>query len=165
MVRPFVLLSTTAIFATSAPIHLSPHSNIDSLNYWLVKSEPEAYSWAHLLRDSGTDWTGVRNYQARNFLQQMQPGDLVLYYHSVSEKQVVGIAEVVAAAAPDVTAEPESGWVAVHLKPQQPLARPVSLAQIKQDERLSQIGLLRQSRLSVMPLRAVEFDTILELGC
>ncbi|SHK57124.1 EVE domain-containing protein [Hymenobacter psychrotolerans] len=134
------------------------------MNYWLVKSEPEAYSWADFLRDGGTDWTGVRNYQARNFLQQMQPGDLVLYYHSVSEKQVVGIAEVAAPAAPDATAEADSGWVAVHLKPQQALPQPVSLARIKQDERLGQIGLLRQSRLSVMPLKAAEFDTILELG-
>jgi predicted RNA-binding protein with PUA-like domain len=134
------------------------------MNYWLVKSEPEAYSWADLLRDGGTDWTGVRNYQARNFLLQMQPGDLVLYYHSVSEKQVVGVAEVAATAAPDATAEAGSGWVAVHLTPRQPLARPVSLARIKQDERLRQIGLLRQSRLSVMPLKAAEFDAILELG-
>jgi predicted RNA-binding protein with PUA-like domain len=134
------------------------------MNYWLVKSEPEAYSWADLLRDGGTDWTGVRNYQARNFLQQMQPGDLVLYYHSVSEKQVVGVAEVAIAAAPDATAEAGSGWVAVRLKPRQPLNRPVSLARIKQEERLSQIGLLRQSRLSVMPLKAAEFDAILELG-
>ncbi len=134
------------------------------MNYWLVKSEPEAYGWVDLLRDGGTDWTGVRNYQARNFLQQMQPGDLVLYYHSVSEKQVVGVAEVAAAATPDATAEAGSPWVAVHLTPRQPLARPVSLACIKHDERLHQIGLLRQSRLSVMPLREVEFDAILELG-
>ncbi|QJX45902.1 EVE domain-containing protein [Hymenobacter taeanensis] len=134
------------------------------MNYWLVKSEPAAYSWADFNRDGGTDWTGVRNYQARNFLQQMQPGDLVLYYHSVSDKEVVGVAAVAAAAAPDATAEAGSGWVAVHLKPQEPLAQPVSLAQIKQDQRLSQIGLLRQSRLSVMPLRAEEFDVILELS-
>lgn len=134
------------------------------MNYWLVKSEPEAYAWLDLLRDGGTDWTGVRNYQARNFLQQMQPGDLVLYYHSVSEKQVVGVAEVAAAATPDATAEAGSPWVAVHLTPRQPLTQPVSLARIKHDERLSQIGLLRQSRLSVMPLREVEFDAILELG-
>ncbi|TGD79048.1 EVE domain-containing protein [Hymenobacter wooponensis] len=134
------------------------------MNYWLVKSEPAAYSWADFNRDGGTDWTGVRNYQARNFLQQMQPGDLVLYYHSVSDKEVVGVAQVAASAAPDATAEAGSGWVAVHLKPQEPLARPVSLAQIKQDERLSQIGLLRQSRLSVMPLRVEEFDVILELS-
>jgi predicted RNA-binding protein with PUA-like domain len=134
------------------------------MNHWLVKSEPAAYSWADFLRDGGTHWTGVRNYQARNFLQQMQPGDLVLYYHSVSDKEVVGVAQVAQAATPDATAEAGSGWVAVHLHPQEPLARPVSLAQIKQDARLSQIGLLRQSRLSVMPLRAEEFDVILELG-
>ncbi|RSK35432.1 EVE domain-containing protein [Hymenobacter metallilatus] len=134
------------------------------MNYWLVKSEPAAYSWADFVRDGGTDWTGVRNFQARNFLQQMQPGDLVLYYHSVTEKQVVGVAKVAAPAAPDATAEAGSGWVAVHLMPQQALARPVPLARIKQDERLSQIGLLRQSRLSVMALRPEEFDRLLELG-
>ncbi|TYZ06777.1 EVE domain-containing protein [Hymenobacter lutimineralis] len=134
------------------------------MQYWLVKSEPAAYSWADFVRDGHTDWTGVRNFQARNYLQQMQPGDLVLYYHSVTSKEVVGVAEVAAAAAPDATAEPASGWVAVALQPRQALARPVSLAQIKQDSRLTQIGLLRQSRLSVMPLRAAEFDTILELG-
>lgn len=134
------------------------------MKYWLVKSEPAAYSWADFLRDGGTDWTGVRNFQARNCLLQMQPQDLVLYYHSVTDKQVVGVAEVVAAAAPDATAEAGSNWVAVHLKPQQALTKPVSLAAIKQDERLSQIGLLRQSRLSVMPLQAAEFDAILELS-
>ncbi|WP_139925885.1 EVE domain-containing protein [Hymenobacter sp. DG01] len=134
------------------------------MNYWLVKSEPAAYSWADFTRDGGTDWTGVRNFQARNFLQQMQPGDLVLYYHSVTDKQVVGIAAVAAPAAPDTTAEEGSNWVAVHLKPHQPLPRPVSLAQIKQDARLTQIGLLRQSRLSVMPLKPEEFDVLLELG-
>jgi len=134
------------------------------MNYWLVKSEPEKYSWQDFLQEGRTDWTGVRNYQARNFLQQMQPHDLVLFYHSVSDKQVVGIAEVVAPAAPDATAEAGSPWVAVALRPQQALARPVSLAQIKQDERLTQIALLRQSRLSVMPLRPAEFDTLVELG-
>jgi len=134
------------------------------MHYWLVKSEPDAYSWVDFTRDGRTDWTGVRNFQARNYLQQMQPGDLVLFYHSVTEKAVVGIAEVAAAAAPDATAEPGSGWVAVALHPQQLLAQPVSLAQIKEEERLNQIGLLRQSRLSVMPLRPEEFDTILELG-
>lgn len=134
------------------------------MNYWLVKSEPAAYSWADFTRDGGTDWTGVRNFQARNFLQQMQPRDLVLYYHSVTDKEVVGIAEVAHPAAPDATAEAGSAWVAVHLKPHQPLAQPVTLSTIKQDQRLSQIALLRQSRLSVMPLKAEEFDAILELG-
>jgi predicted RNA-binding protein with PUA-like domain len=134
------------------------------LKYWLVKSEPAAYSWTDFVRDGSTAWTGVRNFQARNYLQQMQPGDLVLFYHSVTDKTVVGIAEVAAHAAPDTTAPPDSGWVAVALRPQQPLPQPVSLSQIKQDVRLSQIGLLRQSRLSVMPLRSEEFDAVLELG-
>jgi predicted RNA-binding protein with PUA-like domain len=134
------------------------------LNYWLVKSEPAAYSWTDFVRDGSTAWTGVRNFQARNYLQQMQPGDLVLFYHSVTDKTVVGVAEVAAPAAPDTTAPPDSGWVAVALRPQQPLPQPVSLSQIKQDVRLSQIGLLRQSRLSVMPLRSEEFDVVLELG-
>ncbi|MCB2407377.1 EVE domain-containing protein [Hymenobacter lucidus] len=134
------------------------------MNYWLVKSEPSAYSWHDFTRDGRTDWTGVRNFQARNYLQQMQPGDLVLFYHSVTDKTVVGIAEVSQLAAPDATAEAGSGWVAVELRPQQPLTRPVRLEQIKQDSRLTQIGLLRQSRLSVMPLRVEEFDVLLELG-
>ena len=134
------------------------------MNYWLVKSEPAAYSWADFTRDGGTDWTGVRNFQARNCLLQMQPNDLVLYYHSVTDKQVVGVATVAASAAPDATAPTDTNWVAVHLTPHQALARPVSLAAIKQDQRLSQIALLRQSRLSVMPLKAEEFDAILELS-
>ncbi|MBW3128266.1 EVE domain-containing protein [Hymenobacter profundi] len=134
------------------------------MNYWLVKSEPEKYSWQDFLQEGRTDWTGVRNYQARNFLQQMQPQDLVLFYHSVSDKEIVGVAEVVAPAAPDTTAETGSPWVAVALAPCEALPQPVSLAQIKADERLTQIALLRQSRLSVMPLRPEEFDTLLELG-
>jgi predicted RNA-binding protein with PUA-like domain len=134
------------------------------MNYWLVKSEPVKYSWTDFTAEGRTEWTGVRNFQARNYLQQMQPGDLVLFYHSVTDKNVVGVAEVSRAAAPDSTAEAGSGWVAVELIPHQVLSRPVSLAQIKQDGRLSQIGLLRQSRLSVMPLQSAEFDVVLELG-
>ncbi|TVT41900.1 EVE domain-containing protein [Hymenobacter setariae] len=134
------------------------------MNYWLVKSEPEAYAWADLVRETGTDWTGVRNYQARNNLQAMQPGDLVLFYHSVSEKAVVGVAVVHAAAAPDATAEAGSPWVAVHLRPHAPLPRPVPLAALKAEVRLGQLALLRQSRLSVLPVRPEEFDIVLELG-
>jgi len=134
------------------------------MNYWLVKSEPEAYSWADFTRETSTDWTGVRNYQARNNLQAMQPGDLVLFYHSVSEKAVVGVAIVHAAAAPDATAEAGSPWVAVHLRPHEALARPVPLAALKAEARLSQLALLRQSRLSVTPVRPEEFDLVLELG-
>ena len=134
------------------------------MKHWLVKSEPEAYSWATFVAEDGTAWTGVRNYQARNNLNLMQPGDLVLFYHSVSEKAVVGIAEVAALAAPDATAEAGSPWVAVHLRPVQPLPLPVSLAQLKADARLSELALLRQSRLSVLPVRPEEYDVVLALG-
>jgi predicted RNA-binding protein with PUA-like domain len=145
-------------------LHTVPLPNFGAMNYWLVKSEPEAYAWADLVRETGTDWTGVRNYQARNNLQAMQPGDLVLFYHSVSEKAVVGVALVHAAAAPDATAEAGSPWVAVHLRPHAPLPRPVPLAALKAEARLSQLALLRQSRLSVLPVRPEEFDIVLELG-
>ena len=134
------------------------------MKHWLVKSEPEAYSWATFITDDGTAWTGVRNYQARNNLNLMQPGDLVLFYHSVSEKAVVGIAEVAALAAPDATADAGSPWVAVHLRPVQPLSQPVTLAQLKADVRFSELALLRQSRLSVLPVRPEEFDAVLALG-
>ena len=134
------------------------------MKHWLVKSEPEAYSWTTFVAEDGTAWTGVRNYQARNNLNLMRPGDLVLFYHSVSEKAVVGIAEVAALAAPDTTAEVGSPWVAVDLRPVQPLPLPVSLAQLKADARLGELALLRQSRLSVLPVRPDEFDAVLALG-
>ena len=140
------------------------HSSIHCLKHWLVKSEPEAYSWATFVQEDGTAWTGVRNYQARNNLNLMQPGDLVLFYHSVSEKAIVGLAEVAALAVPDVTAETGSPWVAVPLRPVQLLARPVGLARLKADARLGELALIRQSRLSVLPVRPEEFDAILELG-
>lgn len=134
------------------------------MKHWLVKSEPDKYSWATFVQEDGTAWTGVRNYQARNNLNLMQPGDLVLYYHSVSEKAVVGVAEVAALAAPDATAEAGSPWVAVQLRPVHPLSQPVSLAQLKADARLGELALIRQSRLSVLPVRPEEFDAILALG-
>lgn len=131
--------------------------------YWLVKSEPEAYAWADLVRDRRTAWTGVRNYQARIHLNAMRPGDRVFFYESVTTKAVVGIAEVTKAAFPDKTAD-EPGWVAVELKSVQPLTQPVTLATIKATPSLADIALLRQSRLSVMPLTRAEFETILKLG-
>ncbi len=131
--------------------------------YWLVKSEPEAYAWADLVRDRRTAWTGVRNYQARIHLNAMRPGDRVFFYESVSTKAVVGIAEVAKAAFPDTTAD-EPGWVAVELKCVQPLAQPVTLAAIKATPTLATIALLRQSRLSVMPLKRAEFEAIAKLG-
>lgn len=131
--------------------------------YWLVKSEPEAYAWADLVRDRRTAWTGVRNYQARIHLNAMRPGDRVLFYESVTTKAVVGVAEVTKTAFPDPTAD-EPGWVAVELKCVQPLVQPVSLAAIKAIPALADIALLRQSRLSVMPLRRPEYEAILKLG-
>jgi predicted RNA-binding protein with PUA-like domain len=131
--------------------------------YWLVKSEPEAYAWVDLVRDRRTAWTGVRNYQARIHLNAMRPGDRVYFYESVSTKAVVGLAEVTKAAFPDKTAD-EPGWVAVELKCIAPLPQPVTLAAIKATPALANIALLRQSRLSVMPLQRAEFETIAELG-
>jgi predicted RNA-binding protein with PUA-like domain len=131
--------------------------------YWLVKSEPDAYAWADLVRDKRTAWTGVRNYQARIHLNAMRAGDRVYFYESVTTKAVVGVAEVAKTAFPDPTAD-EPGWVAVELKAVSPLPRPVTLAQIKADPALAKIALLRQSRLSVMPLTRAEFERLGQLG-
>lgn len=131
--------------------------------YWLVKSEPEAYAWTDLVRDRRTAWTGVRNYAARLHLKAMHPGDRVLFYESVTTKAVVGLAEVTQAAFPDTTAD-EPGWVAVEIKAVEPLAHPVTLAQIKAEPALAAIPLLRQSRLSVMPLTADAFRRLVRLG-
>lgn len=127
--------------------------------HWLVKQEPEAYSWNDFIRDGGTKWTGVRNFQARNNLRAMRKGDAVLYYHSVSEKAVVGLAEVTREAFPDPTAA-EGDWSAVELKPVKVLRKPVTLEQIKAEPKLREIALLRNSRLSVQPLGKAEFDLI-----
>lgn len=131
--------------------------------YWLVKSEPEAYAWADLARDKRTAWTGVRSYAARLHLNAMKRGDRVLFYESVTTKAAVGIAEVAKTAYPDTTAD-EPGWVAVELKAVSPLARPVTLAQIKEEPALRDIALLRQSRLSVMPLSEAAYKLIVKLG-
>jgi predicted RNA-binding protein with PUA-like domain len=134
-----------------------------TIQYWLVKSEPDAYAWTDLVRDGRTDWTGVRNYQARNHLKTMRPGDRVFFYESVTTKAVVGLAEVSRACFPDKTAD-EDGWVAVELKPVAALPSPVTLDQVKTTPALKDTALLRQSRLSVMPLTAAEFKTIAKLG-
>jgi predicted RNA-binding protein with PUA-like domain len=133
------------------------------MNHWLVKSEPTTYAWSNLVRDKRTDWTGVRNYTARLHLRAMQVGDLVFFYHSVEEKSVVGIAKVTKTAFPDTTAD-EDGWVAVELAPVSVLPKPVTLAQIKTESVLKDIGLVRQGRLSVMPLKPAEFAKIKKLG-
>ncbi len=133
------------------------------MKYWLVKSEPDAYSWQRLVNEKTAVWDGVRNYQARNNLMAMKKGDLVLFYHSVSEKQVMGIAQVTKEHFPDPTIG-DPRWVAVELTYYETLARPVSLTAIKNDERLQKIPLLRQSRLSVMPLQREQFDIIVASG-
>jgi predicted RNA-binding protein with PUA-like domain len=130
---------------------------------WLVKQEPAAYSWDDFVRDGGTAWTGVRNYQARIHLRAMRPGERVLFYHSVTDKAVVGIARVAGAARPDPTAEGDE-WVCVDLAPVKPLGRPVTLDRIKADPLLKSIPLIRQSRLSVMPLTQEQYERILALS-
>lgn len=129
----------------------------------MVKQEPETYSWDDFVSDGVTDWTGVRNYQARNNLREMKTGERVLFYHSGKDKAVVGIAEVVKNAYPDPTGDDEQ-WVAVDLKPIKALKNPVPLAAIRYDKRLSQLPLIRQSQLSVMSLTKDEFDVIVALG-
>ena len=133
------------------------------MNHWLVEQEPEKYPWAQFVKDKGTYWDGVRNYQARNNLRAMRKGDLVLFYHSVSEKAVVGVAKVTREAYADPTAK-EGDWSVVDLKPIKAMATPVTLAQIKAEPKLAGMGLLKQSRLSVSPLSAAEFKRVLQLG-
>ncbi|MGD1843710.1 MAG: EVE domain-containing protein [Thermonemataceae bacterium] len=127
------------------------------MNYWLVKSEPYKYSWDDLTRDKQTFWDGVRNYQARNNLKAMQKGDLLLYYHSNKGKEIVGIAKVIKEAYQDPTTDDER-WVAVDIQPERALKKPVTLAEIKATPSLAEIALIKQSRLSVMPIKEKEFD-------
>jgi predicted RNA-binding protein with PUA-like domain len=133
------------------------------MNYWLVKQEPTAYAWEEFLKDGKTGWTGVRNFQARNFLRAMSEGDQVLYYHSVTGKCVVGIAEVARTAYPDPTSL-DGDWSCVDLKPLRTLKHPVSLEEIKSEPALAEIGLLRQSRLSVMGLTKAAFEKIVQIS-
>ena len=131
--------------------------------HWLAKSEPFKYSWADLVKDGTTYWDGVRNAQARNNLQAMARGDFVLFYHSVKGCEVVGIARVERTAYPDPTTDDER-WVVVDLKPVKALATPVTLADIKADARLAELPLIKQSRLSVMPVDKRSFDRIVRKG-
>jgi predicted RNA-binding protein with PUA-like domain len=133
------------------------------MNHWLVKSEPFKYSWDKFNEDGQTFWDGVRNYQARNNLRDMKLGDLVLFYHSNEGKEVVGIAKVIKESYQDPTTT-DPNWVVVDLAPVEALKKPVTLERIKADERLQDLSLVRQGRLSVMPLKAEEFDRILELA-
>src|SRR5688572_9833710 len=129
--------------------------------FWLMKSEPGSYSWEDLVRDGGTDWDGVRNNAARLHLRAMQPGDPALFYHSGEERAVVGIVEIAGAGQPDGD---DGSWVKVPVKPVKALAKPVTLAAIKAEPKLAKMELIRQSRLSVSPVREEEWRLILKMG-
>jgi predicted RNA-binding protein with PUA-like domain len=129
--------------------------------YWLMKSEPESYGWADLVRDGGTEWDGVRNPTARIHLRAMKVGDEAFLYHSMSDKAVVGIVRVTREARPDAK---DPNWVSVRVEPVRPLARPVTLAEIKAEPALANMELIRQSRLSVAPVRKDEWATVLEMA-
>jgi predicted RNA-binding protein with PUA-like domain len=131
------------------------------MNYWLVKSEPGTYSWDDLVRDKKTTWDGVRNFQARSNLKAMKKGDLVFFYHTMDEKAIVGIAKIAKESYPEPKDE---NWIAVDLIPDKKIKKPVTLAQIKADKRLSNMTLVKSSRLSVQPVKAEEFDLIIELS-
>jgi len=129
--------------------------------YWLMKSEPESYSWADLARDGGTEWDGVRNNAARLHLRAMKKGDEAFLYHSMSDKAVVGIMRITREAEPDPR---DANWVSVRVEPVKELPRPVTLAEIKAEPKLAKMELIRQSRLSVAPVRAEEWRTVLEMA-
>ncbi|WP_192348891.1 EVE domain-containing protein [Algoriphagus sp. Y33] len=131
------------------------------MNYWMVKSEPESYSWDDFVAKKEDVWDGVRNYQARNFLREMQLGDWVFFYHSGKEKAIVGIAEVSEEQFPDPTDE---AWTAVKLKVKRPLEKSIPLSAIKAEDRLSDLPMLKQARLSVLPVGKDEFELLLKMG-
>ena len=132
-------------------------------SFWIVKQEPSKYNWEQFEKDGSTYWDGVRNYQARNNLIAMNKGDLILFYHSVIGKEIVGIAKVTRESYPDPTTD-DDRWVVVDLKPIKPFKVPVSLAKIKTHKELTEIALIKQSRLSVMPVTKKEFQILLKLG-
>ncbi len=131
------------------------------MNHWLLKSEPGTFSWDDLVRDKKTGWDGVRNFQARNNLKAMKKGDLAFFYHSMEDKSIVGIAKITKEHYPDPK---DNEWVAVEIAPVKKLKKPVSLAQIKADKRLTDMVLVKSSRLSVQPVREGEFDLIISLS-
>lgn len=132
-------------------------------SHWLVKSEPESFSWQDLVKDGRTAWTGVRNFQARNNLRAMKKGDAVLFYHSGEGREAVGLARVNKEAYPDPTAK-EGDWSAVEIEPIKPLAKPVKLETIKADKLLKEMLLVRNGRLSVSPLTGEQFERLMSLA-
>ncbi|WP_437282361.1 EVE domain-containing protein [Sorangium sp. So ce327] len=135
-----------------------------SRRYWLMKSEPQKYSFAQLVRDGQTMWDGVRNFEARNNMRAMKQGDLVLFYHSSEGKAVAGVARVKREAYPDPTADADEDWSVVDIEPVAPFKVQVSLDTIRGDESLAEISLLKRSRLSVVPVSKEHFDRVLKLG-
>ncbi len=135
------------------------------MRYWLFKSEPNTWGWDDQVAkgDAGEEWDGVRNYQARNFMREMSVGDRGFFYHSMKEKSVVGIVEIIAAAHPDSTTD-DPRWECVDIKAVKPVAKPVTLDQIKADERLAEMVLVRNSRLSVQPVTDIEWQIICGLA-
>lgn len=131
------------------------------MNYWLMKTEPGTYSWDDLVKDKKTTWDGVRNFQARNNLKAMEKGDAVFIYHSMDDKAVIGVGKITKEAFPDPK---DNEWVAVEVAPQRKLKNPVTLAQIKADKRLTNMTLVKSSRLSVQPVKKEEFDIVLGLS-
>lgn len=133
------------------------------MNYWLIKSEPNTYSWDDFVKLGRDHWDGVRNYAARMHMKNMKVGDLALFYHSVNEKSIVGVAECVREYYQDPTTD-DDRWVVVDLVPKEKLKRPISLAEVKADERLAEMILIKIARLSVQPVKKEEYDIIMELA-
>ena len=133
------------------------------MKYWLVKTEPDVYSWDTFTKDKKTFWDGVRNYEARNNMRDMAKGDEVIFYHTGKEKQAVGIATVVKTAYQDPTTD-DDRWVCVDLKPKKPLSKPVTLADVKATPSMAEMGLVKKGRISVIPVTKKEFDTIVKMG-
>lgn len=133
------------------------------MNYWIIKSEPFKYSWQQLLDDGWTFWDGVRNYQARNNLREMKAGDYCLYYHSNEGKEIVGICKVIKESYPDPTIDDER-WLAVDVEPVKSLEKSVTLKEMKADDRLTELGLIRNGRLSVIACSKEHYDIIMELA-
>lgn len=131
------------------------------MNYWLMKTEPGTFSWDDLVRDKKTGWDGVRNFQARNNLKAMKKGDEAFIYHSNDDKAVIGIAKITKEGYPDPS---DNEWIAVEIAPVRKLKKPITLAQIKADKRLSNMVLVKASRLSVQPVKSEEFDLIVSLS-